>query len=239
MDLMPMYEALSQGQRDFFQSHPQYLRPEVAEAAREDFKRAANQGQAGLAYHAAMAAATIYLRLGDRPNALLNRFDTLQMLFMGANDPDEYDDVRQQILEVHEMARGIDDERIAFRSLVLAADTAWFAAQAAAGGTLEGLEPRLVGTLQDVLAALGGVEAAAQQPDERVWVERLASLLAAAVDAAMSTYWRTAQDDIDGLLPQLAAAADALPIDLTFEQEGPQKQASVAAVLEDLERRYR
>lgn len=248
MDLTPMYISLSKGQpRAFFDAHPEYMRQDVAEAARQDAMQAASQGRTDIMFLAASAAAMIYLNLGDRPRALINRLDALQALFMISEDEASYDDVRNQALELHELARGISFQRVIFRSLVLAADCSWFTTEAAnAGRPGDAQGSRLVRTLDDVLMALRAAGPAADEPDDRIWLERLASILAVSAEAAMSEGWSNLQSDADGrrgqldhLLRQLAIAADVLPVDLRFEAEGPGKAAAVAVVLEELESKYR
>jgi hypothetical protein len=248
VDLTPMYMSLSKGQsRAFFDAHPEYMRQEVAEAARQDAIQAAHQGHADITFLAASAAATIYLNLGDRTHALINRLDALQALFMLSEDEAAYDDVRKQALELHELAREISSQHVTFRSLVLAADCSWFTTEAAtAGQPGNPLEPRTVRTLEDVLMALRAAGPVVDDPDDRIWIERLASILAVSAEAAMSETWNNVRSDadrleqqLDRLLRQVAVAADVLPVDLRFEGEGPGKTAAVAVVLEELESKYR
>jgi hypothetical protein len=247
VDLMPVYQELSKGQAGpFWDAHPDYVRPDVAETARQDALWAAEHDRADIMFLAASVAATVYLRLGDRNSALINRLDALQALFMLTEEQAGYDDVRNQALQLHEMAAQIPFQRVMFRSLVLAADCSWFAAEAGAetagaetAGTETAKETRLVRTLEDVLGALGAAGPVVDDPANRTWVERLASILSVSAQAAMSRFWPNRQTELDGLLRQLAVAADVLPVDLPFEAEGPGKAAGVAVVLEQLESRYR
>lgn len=244
MDLTPIYEFFSRGQSQaFFEAHPEYVRKDVAEAARQDMRQAAHQGRADIMFLAASAAAKIYLELGDRGQALINRLDALQALFMLCEAAAEYDNVREQALEVHEIARGISSGHVMFDSLVLAADCSWFSTEAAAASQDErALTDRLERTLDDLLTALRAAGPFADDPAARVWVERLASILAVSADAAMSESGSYQQPDLDrllGQLRQLAVAADVLPVDMKFEGEGPGKAAQVAVVLEQLESDFR
>lgn len=245
MNLTPMYEALAKGQsRAFFSAHPEYVRKDVAEAAREDVRRAAHEGRADIMFLAASAAASIYLDLGDRPQSLINRLDALQALFMISEAETEYDTVREQALELHQMAREISSRQIVLGSLVLAADCSWFSTGAAnSRQDTQAQADRLERTLDDVLAALYAAGPVAGDPGARVWVERLASILAISANAAMDAVgsWSSGQPDTDrleGQLRQLAAAADVLPVDMKFEGEGPGKAADVAVVLEQLESEF-
>lgn len=244
MDLTPLYESYSRGQAQaFFEAHPEYVRKDVAETARQDMRQAAQQGRADIMFLAASAAANIYLKLGDRGQALTNRLDALQALFMLSEAAAEYDNVRKQALELHEMARGISSRHVMFDSLVLAADCSWFSTDAAAAGQDErALTDRLERTLDDLLTALRAAGPLADDPAARVWVERLASILAISADAAMSESASYQQPDLDrllGQLRQLAVAADVLPVDMKFEGEGPGKAAQVAVVLAQLESDFR
>lgn len=117
-----------------FNAHPEYVRKDVAEAAREDMRRAAHQGRADTVFLAASGAAWIYLALGDRPQFLINRLDALQALFMISEAESEYGNVREQALELHQMAREISSQPIMFESLVLAADCSWFSTGACPAG---------------------------------------------------------------------------------------------------------
>lgn len=245
MNLAPMYEALSKGQsRAFFNAHPEYVRKDVAEAAREDMRRAAHQGRADTVFLAASGAAWIYLALGDRPQFLINRLDALQALFMISEAESEYGNVREQALELHQMAREISSQPIMFESLVLAADCSWFSTEAAkTRQDTQAQADRLERTLDDVLAALRAARPVSTDPDVRVWVERLASILAISANTAMSAVgsWSNQQpnpDPLEGRLRQLAAAADVLPVDMKFEGEGPGKAADVAVILEQLESEF-
>jgi hypothetical protein len=241
-----MYEAFSEGQpQAFFNAHPEYVRRDVAEAAREDVRRAARQGRADIMFLAASAAGWIYLDLGDRPQFLINRLDALQALFMVSEAEAEYDDVREQTLELHQMAREISSQQIMFDSLVLAADCSWFSTDAAeAMQDKQALADRLERTLDDVLMALRAAGPVSGDPGARVWVERLASILAVSANAAMSevhswSYQQPDPDRLQGQLRQLAVAADILPVDMKFESQGPGKAAEVAVVLERLESEFR
>jgi tetratricopeptide (TPR) repeat protein len=233
-----MYMALSQGQAGaFFDAHPEYVRRDVAEAAQQDVVRAASLGRAHVAFLAAWAAAEIYLNLGDRPRALINWLDALQETVALSEAEVGYDDVREQALELHQIAREISSQQGIFRSLVLAADCSWFTAEAAFPD-LPARERLLMRTLKDVLMALRAVRPVVAGPDDGIWVERLASLLAVSADAAMSQTWYDVNRGRGRLLRQVAAAADVLPVNLRFASEGPRKALAVAAVLEELESQY-
>jgi hypothetical protein len=245
MDLTPVYEALSKGPAEaFFNAHREYVRKEVAEAAREDMRQAARQGRADIMYLAATTAAWIYLQLGDRPEFLTNRLDALQALFMISDTETEYDSVREQALELHKMARSISAQQMMFDCLVLAADCSWFSAEAAkTRQDTKGSADRLERTLDDVLAALRAAGPVARDRSAPVWVERLASILAVSANAAMSAVggWNYQQTDtgrLEGQLRQLAAAADVLPVDMRFEGHEAGKASNVAVVLERLESEF-
>jgi hypothetical protein len=235
-----MYMSLSKGEVEgFFEMHPEYLSREVADAARQDARRAIDQGRHDIVFLAASAAAAICLRLGDRSRFLIDRLDALQGLFMLSETEADYDAVREQALELHGMASEISSQSVTFRSLVLAADCSWFTAEPVTRDQSdEALERRLVRTLEDVLVALRAAGPVVDDPHEHGWVERLASILAVSAQSAMSWMWSN-QQDVDRLLRQLAVAADVVPVDLRFERQGSGKAAAVAAVLEQLDSGYR
>ncbi|MGY4771795.1 hypothetical protein ACXC9Q_33240 [Kribbella sp. CWNU-51] len=239
MDLTPMYKALSKASgQSFFDANPEMVRSDVAETARADAIQAAQQGRPDIAFLASSAASIIYLSLGDRDGSLRNRLDALQALFMIATSVPDYDSVRQQALELDGVAREISSTHTSFRSLVLAADCSWFSADAApADQPAEARDRQLTRALGDLLVALRAAEPLVDDPDERGWVERLASILAITADAAMANRWSQDEDELDVVLRQVAGAADVLPLDLAFRDESG-KASAVAVVLEQLESRY-
>ena len=238
MDLMPLYQATAKGElQQALDAAPDLVQKQTAEQAHADFVEASQAGRPDIAYVAATTAAFIHLRLGQREQALSDRFDAAQALFLVAEDLSAYDAARMEALQVGALALEIGAFALAFRSWVLVADCSWFALEAAEPDNPQG---RLVQTLRDCADAL---EWAGRLPDlgeQSLWLERLASLVGVVADEGMSQVWSEDWSlEVDALLRRLAAGSEYLPVDLLFESTGgPAKVAQVAAMLSELESRY-
>src|SRR5437016_1473432 len=83
------------------------LTPELAGEARNLFTEAVQGGNLGLAQTAAMAAASLWLRLGNREQGLVSYVDSLQIDYMRAETPEAYAPVREQFLAARGMAEEV------------------------------------------------------------------------------------------------------------------------------------
>jgi len=205
--------------------------PELAEEVRNVFRQATGSGDGNLAFLAAGVAAQVYLTLGDRYNALLNQIDFQQLAFMAANTLEEYSNVREGSAQLRTMASGTGAQDLAFRAAVLAADSSFFAIDAAPAAERDSL---IVQTLRDVLEAC-----AVADESQSVWFERLVSLLAASANAAMSVLMSDDEErEAKELLKKLAAEADRLvPVEFAYAGD-PEKTSNTAAVLATLSDEY-
>lgn len=241
LDLLPLYQAVADGSfAEHIDAHPELLQADAAEAARDDVRSALAAGRADIARVAATARALILLRLGDRAGALHSRLEADQALFLLADDLETYDQARQDALLVGGLALETESRSLPFRSWVLAADCAWFAADLAAQSQLPSAEERHLVALRDTCDALEAAGPLAEDPDERRWLERLASLVCAVANASMARVWPDDQAlPVDALLRRLARAGASIPVDLLFDDAGgPGKAAQVAADLAELDARY-
>ena len=234
MTLEELFEATANGQlKQLFDARSAEITPALAEEARTVFKEAVGAGNAGLAQMAALAAASLWLRLGNREDALVNFIDAHQVGYMSANTPAEYAQVRTQLLEARAMADEIGARNQGFKAATIAADCSFWAAEAS---DQKGRDDLVLQTLADLVAASDVAEA-----DGSADFERYVSLTAAAARVAMSTLWFDEDEArATDLLRQLAAASDrTIPADFTYSQFGdPAKTADTAEGLALLADRY-
>jgi hypothetical protein len=233
--LMQMFQSVTQGPEALEKSleqNKEKITPELASLARQAFKQAISEQDGQTATIAAVLASRLYGQLGDRFNELRNQIDFCQMRFMGAQTADEYTQVRRQALQLAEAAKSISSTPLAFESLTLAADCAYFASQESSG--LES-DDYLVTSLQDLL---GAIEHADQVEHDGVF-EKFVSLLTAVVDNSMSKFFvDPTQAKVDDLLKRLAPAIEkTIPVEYEFEGN-VEKTANMASVLTQLADRY-
>lgn len=236
MDLMPLYQATAKGElQQALDAAPDLVNPEAAEQAHSDFLGASEAGRPDIAYLIATTSAFIRLRLGQREQALSDRFDAAQALFLLADDAAANDAAREEALQVGALALEVQDSRLVFRAWVLAADSAWFACEAA---DLD--KTRLLQALRDCADALDWAGRLPGPEEQQSWLERLASLVGVVAGEGMSRVWLEDQLlEADTLLRRVAAGAESLPVDLAFESSGgADKAAQIAALLAELEARY-
>lgn len=236
MDLMPLYKATAEGNlQQALDAEPDLIQEAAAAQAHDDFLGANEAGRPDIAYLAAMTAAFIRLRLGQRDRALADRLDAAQSLFMIAEEPGAYDGAREEVLQVGAFALELGSAALPFRCWVLAADCSWFACESA-----EPDPARLIQALRDSVDALDWAGRLDDAEAQQAWLERLASLTGAVAGEGMSRVWPEEHMMVaDALLRRLAAASENLPIDLAFESSGGAgKAAQVAALLSELESRY-
>ena len=233
--LIQMFQAVTHGPEALEQSLEQNkdkITPELASLARQAFKQAISERDGNTAMLAAILASRLYGHLGDRFNELRNQIDFCQMRFMGAQTADEYTQVRKQALQLSNIAKSLPSIPLAFESLTIAADCAFFASQESSG--LDS-DDYLVTTLQDLV---GAIEYADQVEHDAVF-EKFVSLLAGAVDVCMSrVFLDPTQAKIDDLLRRLALAVEkTIPVEFEFAGD-VEKTAKMAGILTDLDDRY-
>lgn len=238
MDLDDLYRATAQGRTsEFLDSYPEFVTPEVARELREAFREAVADRPL-FAEVAAAAAASVHLRLGNRAEAMTNQLDFLQIEFMKAQQRDEYAWVRDAALESSQRAAEISAPEIAFHARVLAADCAYFAAQA---GSDPGNEMFLT-ALRDTVEIMESLARGEYSPgNDKVWFERLVSMCGAVAGDAMGRYWPKGTDaQVKKLLIRLAPTVDrVIPVDFAFHQAGnPEKTSQYAQVFTDLMDEY-
>ncbi len=235
MDLTPLYRATADGRpREYLQAHPDLLTTEAAQACRADFEAAAGAGRADVAWVAAMAASFILLAIGDGHASLDSRLDAVQVMFMVADDAAAYDAAREDALGIAALAAPVGASVVAFRSLVVAADCAFFAVQLTPDDAL------ILRALDDVGTAAAAAAGLTDDPDQGGWMARLASLIGAVVSEATERVWTGGTDDhVDVALRRVAAGAQNLPLEMSFDGiGGDAKAAQVASALAELDARY-
>ena len=230
VSLQLLLDALASGPEDLtaaLEEHSGELTPELAAEARATFNRAIGEGNGDEALRAVMVESMINLALGRRDVALSNQIDFQQIRFMAAETRDEYESVRDQSLNLVPMAAETGTPELAFRALVLAADSAFFASSTTA-------PPESDKWLLSALGDLGDASEQAIPERDDVWFDRFVSLLGAAAGEAMSRYWGDDEPAVDERLARLAAAADRIvPADYEFPGE-PEKSDRYAEVLAQL-----
>lgn len=236
MDLMPLYKATSEGiLSQSLDAQPELVAEEVAVQAHEDFLQASQAGRPDIAYLAATTGAFIRLRLGQREQALSERFNAAQALFLLAEDVPTYESVRAEAQDIGAHAVEIGAFGLVFRCWVQIADCSWFAFDADSDDPPQ----RLTQAMRDCADAL---DWAARLPDvgeQAAWLERLASLVSVVAGEAMSQVWSQRGLEADAILRRMAAGTEVLPVDMAFESTGGvPKTAQVASLLSDLESRY-
>ena len=206
------------------------LTPELGAAAREVFDNALEARDGDTAIPAGLLAATIYDAIGDQTNRVLNLVDVLQVKFMVANTVPEYEDVRSKALFVLGLADKAKAPLLAFYSIVIAADSAFFAAEAA-----DNSPAWIITTLGDLTTACGR----AKGIEKDFYFVKFVDLLASAVNMAMyRVFAEKDQPQIDLLLTSIAQKVDDLvPPDFEFP-DNPQQTAKIAAILASLTDKY-
>ena len=193
---------------------PEHITPQLADSAKDMWRQALAQREAGLAQRAILTAYRIFQRLGNQASVYGCELNYHETSFMAANTPDEYIDLRNQLRETARRAAAAGALDTAFGALTRAADCAFFAAEGDADDE----------TKTDLLAKCGGdlAEAAIRAPEDAAhqaseYFSTFVSLLAAFCDLDVT---RSALRTVDSqLFRQLAAAAERL-IPPDFEVPG-------------------
>jgi hypothetical protein len=151
--------------------------PNLADEARESYKRALNQQRIHQAFFASFLASSLYLKLGQKKPALEAHFGLHQALFLEATTVEAYRRVHEGARDIVLKARDIQQRDLMFQARVLAADTAYFASQAAGNDTAQ-KEKWLATALDDLCGVF------AERPDAAkagIWSDQLMSSLSATV----------------------------------------------------------
>lgn len=136
------------------------LTPELADKARDAYQRAMNGRQLNTAFLASMLASVLYGKLGRWRESLNSHIDWLQIRFMAAQTVEQYASVHETACDAIKKAADIKARDLALQAQVLAADSAYFASEAAGADTKQ-KEKWLAAALEDVLAALSADPAGA------------------------------------------------------------------------------
>lgn len=206
------------------------INEQLASDARKAFLRANDARDGNTAMAAASVAAAAYERLGNHNEQLRNAVDALQMEFMKASTIEEYKSVREHGQRLAEQAGKLGGLEFEFRARVVAADAAYFAADAG-----ENDVPWLILTLQDLLALCDKA-----RPFQRTnFFIKFVDLLAASATIGMSRrFLPKDQKTINDLLRGLAKKVDdVIPPDVEFPGN-PQQTAKIAERLMRLTDRY-
>jgi hypothetical protein len=171
--------------------------------------------------------------LGNQVEALHNFTDRLEMEFVLAQTVEQYQTVRQHALEWIKIADSRGGPQFAFQASVIAADSAYFAA--------EGCSNANDGDLW-LIRSLEGLHECLQRAKDckdKAYLAKLASLVGGAASGAMARYFLPdTQARIDAALRAIAAKVDnVFPASFEFPDE-PEKTAQIAEVLAMLVDRY-
>jgi hypothetical protein len=228
-EIKSLLQAVTDGRlQEELKSHK--LTPQLGAAVRQVFDEALAAQRGGDAMAAAYLAASIYQALGDQTNRVANLFDFLQVRFMMAGTPPQYQAVREQAMSLVGLADDAKSPRFAFYASVLAADCAFFVTQ----GTNDSAA-WIVTTLRD----LNAVSERADGFQKDLNFVKFVDLLANVANMAMPrVFLDKDQADVDSLLKALAQRVDTLiPPDFEYPNN-PQQTAKITAVLTDLTDRY-
>jgi hypothetical protein len=188
------------------------LTPALANEARDSYQRALQAHQADAAFFGAWLASILYVSLGLKKEALLAHADWFQILFIKATTVDEYQSVHEMAHQTVARARAIHEREIAFHAHVQAADSAYFASEAA-GKDSSTKQRWLAEALNDLLAAFAEEPGTAAND---LWRARLLSVLCAVVEE-LELSQLAGDPGMAATLRQVAAAADAhVPVDFPF-----------------------
>ena len=155
------------------------LTPALAKEASEAYKRAIENQQNHTALGGTMVASMLHLKLGNWNEALAGHFDMQQILFVQAESLDDYQSVHEGVRGIFAKALQIGDAERAYEAVVLAADAAYFASEAA-GADLAQKEKWLGTALVDLVSAFNANPA--QQVSQGTGT-KLVSVLCAVADA--------------------------------------------------------
>lgn len=229
LDLLRASASGQSGLEAFLQTHE--LTPELASAVRELFIGFINTDQFENAELAASVLALLWLRLGNPQEMFRNHIDHLQLRFKHADTPASYAALRAQALDALSKVIELEEHEFAFRLAVLAADASYFGHKV--GGQAIGLSVPLV--LADLVAAAHRARTATSS----TWFPRFVSLLAAAVQEAMSQQLPNEErDNADRSLRLLATEGKTLiPPGFKFPDD-PNKTSQLTALLRRLTHRH-
>ena len=110
-----------------FKQHDARMTVEFAQRAGGLWSYALDAKKYGLGQRAAMIAARAFLRNNKRAESIRAFFEYTQFSFLGANTPDEYNDVRNSMRGIGEKAQAIHAADTAFMALTRAAECGFFA----------------------------------------------------------------------------------------------------------------
>jgi hypothetical protein len=196
-------------------SRIQEITPQMAAEAHERIDQSIQANQPGYAAAAAMTASSLYLVLGQRYEALQDYFYFLQIRYMGAATEDEYQSVREDLMQIVPMAEEIASLELAFRAATLAADCAYFASQLP--NTSVGKEQWLRQMLDDLLVATRYGPHMAHDVEFARFVSQLAAFA-----ETFTMLNPTPGAVLEDQLRQLTTAVDEfLPVDYEFPADYP------------------
>jgi hypothetical protein len=218
MHVEELFQAASTGNLSSLMSErAAELTPQLADQARRRALQAISAGDLDLAEVATGTAASVWLQLGNYQLAITNLIDMQQVGYMRADQPEQYAQVRTQLLDSVDKAMQVGSRLAAFRAATIAADCSYWSALAD-GPDSQDLTLQAV---RDVIAAADLLPADLHALGVTADGQRFVALAAAAARRAMAIYFRpqASADEADKLLRQLAAAvARIVPADFALEQ---------------------
>ena len=215
--------------REWMQTHTDQVTVDLADAVYAQAKPRLEAGRLNEAAVLYFTAMTLYRTTGPQEQALRAAFNYLQCTYMAAETVPAYEDVRTKLLTIGKHAANAHQAEIAFNCFVVAADSAFCAADLS-----QGAADWVFKSLGDLRNAAG----VAAPPLGPAQLQLYTNVVANLWVLARKADWGTNAAAAEGLLGSLAAEAERLvPIGFTLPND-PQKTQFVADNLADLSDEY-
>ena len=215
----------------WLQANPAALTPSFVDEISEQAFAALQRGAADYAVAAFLLQGCIHQRRGDANGLLKSQLHHTEVMFMVAQTTDAYEDAHQLARNVagHAVQAGFTD--IAFHAFALAADAAFWGADAAPDDATKHR------WLQTAIATALEIDSLSPAQNGNATWQRFVSSLVATYQTVMEQAWGSEQAAVDQSLRRLASLAERL-IPVPFAFEDAKKTAHVARHLADLSMRY-
>ena len=211
--------------------NPEATTPDFIAEVKRFALEAMQRGAGDAAIAAYLLAGSVYLRNGDRRGMLSSQLNQAEVMFLAAQTTDAYADVFALARNTSGYARQARLPDVAWWAHGLAADSAFWGAEAATA------EADRRSWLQQALEALVSAEDLPDPLAAGASLLRLVSVLVAIYQRTVVQEWGPAEDEVDRTLRRLAALAErVIPVDYRFEDA--QKTEHTAHHLAALSQRY-
>ena len=215
----------------WLEQNPDALTPQFVEEVKQYANAATQNGHGNAALTAHLLAASIQIRIGDRPGFLGSQLNHAEVQFMMANTSEAYKEPFKIATGVIEKGQQIDAFDKVFWAIGLATDCAYFASEAAPDSATK--EQWLVIAVDTLLR----LENVTPPKDAPVLWQRFVSALVAIYQTIIQHQWQPSISVMEPRLHRMAALAEKLiPVPFTFQD--PQKTQHVARHLSELSKKY-